>query len=70
MPGGNEHRPKGSLRTTGNTSAVRRLPEGRPIWKANPSEARSAEKKKSLLFVRSHYLQRFSRALDNILSGL
>ena len=31
-----------------------------------PSEARSA----SLPFVRSHYLQRFSRALDTILPGL
>ena len=59
--------------TTGNASAVRRLcgnerrPKGDAFGKRRfPSEARS----ESLLLVRSHYLRRFSRALDTILPGL
>ena len=44
-----------------------RRPEGDAFGKRSfPSEARSV----SLLFVRSHYLQRFSRELYTILPGL
>ena len=61
-----------------NARWERTSPEGRRrIRKGFPSEARSDEKKKrlyymlvALLFVRSYYLQRFSRALHNILPGL